>query len=477
MSRMKNVPEWVTSGIPDNNAATVLSWGQIAAFLPVLATLVILLVVSPLTTLFILNLVAIIFYLIFAHYKLVLEIFSAAAEEDVVYADERSIGRWPRYTIMVPLYREESAVPGLVSHLSRMDYPADRLQILLLVEADDHTTRKAIGNLPPNFEVVEVPVAQPRTKPKACNYGMAYADGEYLVIFDAEDRPDTDQLKKAVRLFAASGDDVVCLQARLNFYNRNRNFLTKLFAAEYSAWFDLCLPGMVRVDAPIPLGGTSNHFRIEALDEIGCWDPFNVTEDCDLGIRIHVRGYRTRCLDSTTWEEATFRVGPWIRQRSRWIKGYLQTYLVHLRHHMLLLRNGRLSRLLHFHLVFGATVFCLLANPIYWLLTAGWFLGFSEFLNGMYPLWLLIPAMTCLVLGNAALILSAMLACLNRGYYHLVPYCLLIPFYWILMSIGAWKGVLQLITRPFFWEKTPHDAKGKLVAGGTVTTAGEDPNP
>lgn len=468
MKVMKQIPGWVTYDIPGNNAATVMTRGQVTFCLTSLMILVILLAVSPLKTLFVLNLIAIILYLIFAHYKLVLEIFSAAAQDDTVLVDESKIAKWPRYTIMVPLYREESAVPGLVQHLSNMDYPRDRLQVLLLVEADDIDTINAIHDLPSNFEVVEVPVAMPRTKPKACNYGMSRATGEYLVIFDAEDRPEPDQLKKAVRLFAASDDDVICLQARLNFYNRDRNFLTRLFTAEYSAWFDLCLPGMVRVDAPIPLGGTSNHFRLSALEEIGRWDPFNVTEDCDLGIRIHVLGYRTRCLDSTTWEEATFNVGPWIRQRSRWIKGYLQTYLVHLRHQFRLLGSGRLSRLLHFHMVFGATVFCLLANPIYWIMTVAWFLGQSNFLSGMYPLWLLIPAMACLILGNGALILSAMIACLNRGYYHLVPYCLLIPFYWILMSFGAWKGVLQLVTRPFFWEKTPHEAKGRLATGGTI---------
>lgn len=460
---MKTVPEWVTRDIPANNAATVLSMRQKVAFLVLLVCLTALVILNAGKVLFILNLVAIVLYLIFANYKLILEFIPTRAGAGAPGTERKPLRHWPYYTIMVPLYREAKAVPGLVKHLSDMDYPADRLQVLLLVEEDDDATRNAIGELPPNFEVVVVPVAQPRTKPKACNYGLRHATGEYLVVYDAEDRPEPDQLKKAATMFADSPPDVICLQARLSYYNRDQNSLTRLFTAEYATWFDLCLPGMVAADAPIPLGGTSNHFDLVALNEIGQWDPFNVTEDCDLGIRIHVHGYRTMCLDSTTWEEAVWRLGPWIRQRSRWIKGYMQTYLVHLRHQFRLLQGGRLSRLLHFHLLFGATVFCLLVNPIYWVLTVGWFLGLCDWLSGIYPVWILVPALFCLLVGNAALVLSSMLACLNRGYTHLIPWCLLMPFYWVIMSVGAWKGMLQLITNPHFWEKTPHEEGGAVV--------------
>ncbi len=409
-------------------------------------------------TLMIANVVSILFYLLFCAYKLALQFLSLNRPPQPFDPAAAPAGGWPTYTILVPLYHEVKAVPGLMAHLKTLDYPADRLQILLLCEEDDPQTRQAIdaAGVAAPFEVVVVPVSQPRTKPKACNVGLGRATGEYLVIYDAEDRPETDQLKKAALLFASSPPDVVCLQAQLNYYNRDRNWLTRFFTAEYSCWFDYCLPGLVFLDAPIPLGGTSNHFRLSVLRQVGGWDPFNVTEDCDLGIRLYRFGLNTGLLESTTWEEAVYRVKPWIRQRSRWVKGYLQTYLVHLREHRALLRTRGPGRLMHFHFLFGATCFCLLMNPFYWLLTVlGLFMG-PSFLSGYFPFWVLVLALTSFLAGNFVFILSGMLACLRRGYYHLVPFCLLMPFYWVLMSIGAWKGAIQLVTNPFYWEKTPH---------------------
>ncbi|MHC4874741.1 MAG: glycosyltransferase family 2 protein, partial [Planctomycetota bacterium] len=301
------------------------------------------------------------------------------------------------------------------------------------------------------------------------------ARGDYLVIYDAEDRPETDQLKKAIHLFSQSGKEVICLQAHLNFYNRARNILTRLFTAEYSTWFDYCLLGLFRLHAPIPLGGTSNHFKLSALRELKGWDPYNVTEDCDLGIRLYIAGYRTGLLDSTTWEEATFKIMPWIRQRSRWIKGYMQTYLVHLRQHSILVKKmglGKtnsilvkkmgLGKTIHFHFLFGATCFCLLLNPLYWILTLLWFTVHPGFISDFFPIWIMLPALISFLAGNIAFVLSSMLGCLHRRYYDLIPYTLLMPFYWILMSIAAWKGCLQLITRPFYWEKTPHEGTAHL---------------
>lgn len=418
-------------------------------------------------TVLILNVVFILFYLAFCHYRLVLQFLSLHTSRQTFHPDVVPPGGWPAYTVLVPLYHEATAVPGLMSHLRQLDYPVDRLQILLLVEEDDLQTREAVtraGATPP-FEVVVVPVSQPRTKPKACNIGLPRARGDILVIFDAEDRPETDQLKKAASLFACAPADVVCLQASLNYYNRDRNWLTRFFAIEYSGWFDYCLPGLYRLDAPIPLGGTSNHFRVRVLRELGGWDPFNVTEDCDLGIRLYRNGLRTAVLDSTTWEEATFRIGPWIRQRSRWVKGYLQTYLVHLREHRDLWRRLGPGKLMHFHLLFGAGCLCLLMNPFYWLLTAMWFITGWRVTSEFFPVWILLPALLSFLAGNAAFVLSAMLGCLRRRYYHLLPLCLLMPVYWVLMSVGAWKGAVQLITNPFYWEKTPHEGMttGKAV--------------
>ena len=446
------------TGNPRFSARTVLSRGQKVFLCALVVAITIALTINHHRTLMVANVTSVLFYLLFCAYKLTLQFISLRRLPRPFDPSDVPEGGWPAYTLMIPLYREKTAAPGLMAHLRTLDYPPERLQVLLLVEADDDETRlaiEAVGVTAP-FELVLVPVSQPRTKPKACNYGLSRATGDYLVIYDAEDRPEIDQIKKAAQRFAVAPTEVVCLQAQLNYYNRDHNWLTRFFTAEYSCWYDYCLPGLVLLDAPIPLGGTSNHFPLARLRELGGWDPYNVTEDCDLGIRLFRFGLTTELLDSTTWEEAVSRVPPWIRQRSRWVKGYLQTYLVHLREHQDLLRRRGAGSLLHFHFLFGATCFCLLMNPFYWLLTlAGIFMG-PDFLHGFFPLWVLVLALTSFLAGNFAFILSSMLACLRRGNYHLVPWCLLMPIYWVLMSIGAWKGALQLITRPFYWEKTPH---------------------
>lgn len=453
--------------VPDDvtrlSARVVLSRLQWRIMIALAVVLIAALALDAHRTFMIINVVSILFYLVFCHYKLALQFLSLHRQPQPFDLAAVPDGGWPHYTIMVPLYHEETAVPRLMEHLRGMDYPAERLQILLLVEADDEQTRAAVeaAGLRPPFEMVLVPVSQPRTKPKACNHGLRRASGELLVIYDAEDRPETDQLKKAALVFSRATPDVVCLQAQLNYYNRDRNWLTRFFTAEYSCWFDYCLPGLFYLDAPIPLGGTSNHFRIEALRGLGGWDPYNVTEDCDLGIRLYRNRLNTGILDSTTWEEATFRVVPWIRQRSRWVKGYIQTYLVHLREHNVIWRTRGAGRMLHFHLLFGAACFCLLLNPFYWMLTLLWFIMGPGFMSGFFPLWVLVLALVSFLVGNSVFVLAAMLACLRRGYYHLIPQCLLMPVYWVMMSIGAWKGALQLITRPFYWEKTPHEGTSK----------------
>jgi cellulose synthase/poly-beta-1,6-N-acetylglucosamine synthase-like glycosyltransferase len=464
------IPEWILRDLPEANARTVLSAGQRRGFAVVALALVCALALAPRATSFALNVAFIVLYLAFAHYRLVLQFLSLRhPPTDQPPLAEPPDG-WPHYSILVPLYREARAVPGLLSHLQRLDYPADRIEVLLLLEEDDTETRAAVEGhpLPAHFRPVLVPPSPPRTKPKACNVGLRQASGEFLVVYDAEDRPEPDQLRKAVAAFRRESAQVVCLQARLNFYNRDRNLLTRLFAIEYSTWFDFCIPGLFLLDAPIPLGGTSNHFRLDRLRALGGWDPFNVTEDCDLGIRLYAAGQRTHCLESTTWEEATFRLAPWVRQRSRWVKGYIQTYWVHLRRHRRLARELGAARLLHFHFLFGATAFCLLLNPFYWALTVLWLAGRFDWISGLYPLWLLIPAMICLLAGNAAFVLSGMLACLNRGHYGLLPACLLLPPYWVLMSVGAWRGALQLITRPHHWEKTPHEGVGDLPSHNPI---------
>ena len=402
------------------------------------------------------------FYLVLCAFKLYLIHLSLGPAIDLHFTPEEIAAlptdQLPLYSILVPLYQETESLPRLVDALCKLDYPDDKLDVQLLLEEDDQPTIQAARSLqlPDFIRLVITPDAQPKTKPKACNLGLAQARGEYLVIYDAEDRPEPDQLKKAVLGFRRCPSDVICLQAKLNFYNQRQNLLTRLFTCEYSMWFDLFLPGLARLNAPIPLGGTSNHFDIAALRKLLGWDPFNVTEDADLGTRIAARGLSTRIIDSTTWEEACSDLGFWIRQRSRWTKGYIQTYLVHMRHPLRLLRKIGIGRWLSFQLMVAGTPLCLLINPAYWLLTALWF-GFRwEHLAVLFPFPIILWGLVCLFAGNFAFVYASILAAYRRRYYDLVKYALLTPAYWLLMSVGAWKGFLQLITRPNYWEKTRH---------------------
>jgi cellulose synthase/poly-beta-1,6-N-acetylglucosamine synthase-like glycosyltransferase len=296
----------------------------------------------------------------------------------------------------------------------------------------------------------------PRTKPKACNLGLAGARGKYLVIYDAEDRPEPDQLKKAVAAFSRVGPEIVCLQSKLNFYNPRQNLLSRWFTAEYSSWFDLSLPGLSAMNAVIPLGGTSNHFVASVLKDMMGWDAYNVTEDCDLGARIYRMGYATRMLDTTTWEESCCNLHYWIRQRTRWLKGYIQTYLVHMRSPVRLFHELGAVNFCHFQLLVGGVVFSFLINPLYWLMALLWFLFRLEMLVSLFPGMIFAMGAFCLFAGNFVFAYSGAVGCYRRGYYDLVKYAVIAPFYWALMSYSGWRAVIQFFSNPFKWEKTQH---------------------
>jgi glycosyltransferase XagB len=365
--------------------------------------------------------------------------------------------RWPVFTVLCPMYQETAVLAQFVDAMRALDYPAESLQVLLLLEEDDVATITYARRitLPETFEIVVVPDGTPRTKPRACNHGLRLARGEHVVIFDAEDVPENDQLKKAALAFAALPRRVACLQAPLNFYNPRQNLLTRLFTAEYSLWFDLMLGGLQRLGGPIPLGGTSNHFRTEVLRGLGGWDPYNVTEDADLGIRLYKHGFRTGMLDSTTYEEANSRVGNWIRQRSRWIKGYLQTVLVHTRGGW----DRRDPHVLTFLLVVGGKVAANYVNPLMWALTVGYFAfraTVGEAIQSVYPAPVFYAAAATLLFGNLLFVYTFLLGSARRDNHDLIKYGLLAPFYWLLMSVAAGKALGQLIGRPHYWEKTVH---------------------
>ena len=367
---------------------------------------------------------------------------------------------WPNFTVLCPMYKETAVLPQFVKAIGALDYPRHALEVLLLLEEDDTETIAFAESmdLPSWFEIIVVPDCQPKTKPKACNYGLQIARGQYIVIFDAEDVPEPDQLKKAAMAFARLRGNVACLQAPLNFYNPRQNILTRLFTAEYSLWFDLMLAGLQHVDGPIPLGGTSNHFRTEVLRGLGGWDPYNVTEDADLGIRLYKQGFRTGMLNSTTYEEANPNVRNWIRQRSRWIKGYMQTLLVHTRGGWDL-RRTRDKHYFTFLLVIGGKVIVNFINPLMWVITIGYFVFRSRVgltIESLYPAPVFYIAVVTLLFGNLLFVYIFLLGSAHRNNHDLIKYGLFAPFYWLLMSVAACKALWQLIRKPHFWEKTQH---------------------
>lgn len=390
-------------------------------------------------------------------------ILSDASEDRIDDGVVRAIGEavWPHYTVLCPLYREAVIVPQFVQAMQVLDYPTDKLQVLFLTEEDDAETRDAIlaMELPAHFYIITVPDGQPRTKPRACNFGLLQATGDYVVIFDAEDVPDPLQLKKAVLAFAHHSPETACIQAKLNFYNPTQNVLTRWFTAEYSVWFDFMLPALQRLRVPLPLGGTSNHFRTTALRRVGGWDPFNVTEDCDLGLRLAHYHLQTAILDSTTYEEANPRLKNWLRQRSRWIKGYMQTYLVHMRSPLRYMRAGAFSNFLGLQFVVGARILLLFINPLMWLLIAIYVVFEATvlpFYHLLYPRPVLYFAAASLIFGNFFYVYTYLIGCIKRKHYSLMKWALLTPFYWGLMSVAASIALVQLVFKPHYWEKTQH---------------------
>ncbi len=448
-------------GRPESSAHVVITGAQKAVLVMVLAAIVVCGVIWPLNTLIGLVGFCSFIYLVVSVYKFRLTLRALGThletdvtDEEIAAVDERHL---PVYTILVPLYKEAGIVARLVRDINALDYPRTRLDVKLLCEEDDEETIEKIVSmgLPPHFHLVVVPDSLPKTKPKACNYGLQLSTGKYCVIFDAEDRPDPDQLKKALIAFHHVPPNVVCIQAKLNHFNQDQNLLTSWFANEYSMHFELVLPAMGASESPIPLGGTSNHFITSTLRELGAWDPFNVTEDADLGIRLHREGYRTAMIDSTTLEEANSNVRNWIRQRSRWNKGYFQTWLVHMRNPLSLLSQTGLNGFVSFNLTMGSA-FVLLMNPIFWGLTTLYILTQWGFIEQLFPGIVFYAASAMLFIGNFIFVYLNVAGSLQRGEFGITRTALLSPLYWGLMSWAAWKGFIQLFTNPFYWEKTEH---------------------
>lgn len=404
-----------------------------------------------------------IFYLLTISYKFIISmsgmkssfIFRRAHRDK---KDQR-IKEYPVYTILVPLFREpESVIRNIIGAIKNLDYPKNKLDVIFLFEEYDTKTENLAKRLKPasSWRFFIVPNGTPITKPKACNYGLSFARGKYLVIYDAEDIPESDQLKKALAAFQKNPDEYGCFQAYLNYYNRDENFLTRMFTLEYSYWFDYLLSGLHRLQLPIPLGGTSNHFKVDILKKISGWDPFNVTEDADIGVRMAAENKKVGIVESTTYEEANSSIGNWIRQRSRWIKGYMQTALVYNRHPVKLIKTLGFGRWFSFQMLVTGTPFTFLVNPIMWITFLVWVFTHQLAIFPPIPGPIILTGAISLIAGNLIMILLNLTAAFSRKYYDLIPYSFLNPVYWIFHSIAAYKALFQLISKPFYWEKTEH---------------------
>jgi cellulose synthase/poly-beta-1,6-N-acetylglucosamine synthase-like glycosyltransferase len=366
----------------------------------------------------------------------------------------------PSYTIVVAMYQEAQVLRDLVVALTRLNYPPPKLDIKLVLEEEDAETIAAARaeNLPPQFEILIVPKGEPRTKPRALNYALQFARGDFLVIYDAEDRPAPNQLRVAAGHFRNASPKVVCLQARLIFDNLFENWLSKQFTIEYASLFGGILPMLDAAHLPIPLGGTSNHFRTSVLRRIGGWDAHNVTEDADLGMRLYRSGVRAEILGSTTYEEAACHGGNWLRQRTRWLKGWLQTYVVHMRQPFCLLRELGLKGFLAFQGHFAGVLIAALVHPLSYVLiaydaTTGALFREAETTIG-WQLWGL--AVFNFIAGYMTALALGVFVLRGKRIRKLIPQLIYIPVYWLFISAAAYRAVYQFFKAPFHWEKTKH---------------------
>lgn len=366
----------------------------------------------------------------------------------------------PRYSALVALYREAEVLPDLVEAMAALDYPSAKLDVFLVLEASDTETLAALAglDLPGNVRPVVVPQKGPRTKPKALNYALELVTSPYAVVYDAEDIPEPDQLRRALAAFADDAPNIACVQARLGIHNAHQGWLARQFALEYAALFDGLLPALHRLGLPIPLGGTSNHFRVDLLKEVGGWDPYNVTEDADLGFRLARAGYRTVTIPSTTWEEAPIGLVSWLRQRTRWLKGWMQTYLVHTRRRSRTRRGLGWWRWFGLHGMIGGMLLSALVDPIClgmiaWQTANGGLLQPAATTFERALVWI---ALLNLGLGYGAAMLAGAIAAWRRRWRWLSLEALLMPLYWLLVSLASYRALLQLFLSPHLWEKTTH---------------------
>lgn len=374
----------------------------------------------------------------------------------------------PPISLLVPLHREENIAATLIRRLERLEYPRARLDALLVLEAEDRVTRETLEAtvLPPWVRIIEVPPGAVTTKPRALNYALNFTRGTLVGIYDAEDSPAPDQLHRLARHFSRAPPEVGCVQGILDFYNPHANWMSRCFTIEYATWFRILLAGFARLGFAVPLGGTTVFFRREVLDQVGRWDAFNVTEDADLGIRLARFGYRTDLLPLVTREEANCRPWPWIRQRSRWLKGYLITWLVHMRAPRRLLRELGPWRMLGVQVIFLTGLIQFLLAPLlwsFWLIV----LGLPHPLDGLGP-GVTRAVLGLLISAEAVTLLVGLGGVLRSPHPRLLFWVPTLFLYFPLATVALYKALWEMLHNPFYWDKTTHGKSAPDHAGADL---------
>lgn len=364
----------------------------------------------------------------------------------------------PKVSVLVPLLQEKEIAEKLIQRLTRLTYPKSLLEVVLVLEADDTVTRDTIArtNMPSWMNVIEVPSADNlTTKPRALNYALDFCRGTIIGVWDAEDAPEPDQIEKVVTRFQDAPANVACLQGVLDYYNSKTNWLSRCFAIEYATWWRMILPGIAHLGLVIPLGGTTLFFRRSILEKLSGWDAHNVTEDADLGVRLARHGYVTELIPTVTFEEANCRAWPWVKQRSRWLKGFLITWLVHMRSPRSLLRDLGLLRFLGVQTLLLATFAQFATAPLlwsFWITLAGFQHPVDLTLGAPVSLF-----MAWVFLASAVInLFISMVAVSRKEHRHLMIYVLTLPLYFPMAALSAYKALKEMVVEPFYWDKTQH---------------------
>jgi cellulose synthase/poly-beta-1,6-N-acetylglucosamine synthase-like glycosyltransferase len=398
----------------------------------------------------------------------ILRIVAAASARPLVLArlpEKTDPASLPVYSVLVALRNEAPIVPELLLALGKLDWPRAKLEIKLICESDDPGTLAALRahDLHPCVEVIVVPAGDPRTKPKALAYALPQCKGEFVVLYDAEDRPHPQQLREAWSRFSRSDTGLACLQAPL-VVSRSKKLFPSLFAFEYAALFRGLLPRLAGWRKLVPLGGTSNHFRREALEAVGGWDPFNVTEDADLGLRLTRCGYRIEMISRPTHEDAPADYATWLPQRTRWFKGWMQTWLVHMRNPRTLLRDLGGTNFILMQILFAGMVLSSLAHVFFvgTILTSTFLLATGTPLPTHHAALLILDLFNVMAGYGAFILLGrrTLSPAERKGFWKVA---LATPLYWLALSHGAWRAVWHLIVRPHHWEKTSHPPRHRLM--------------